>query len=317
MSTNTTPYYPDIGKPQRLFSLEKNILRLDPLNPFGYLPDLNLAIASTIVYSIVTAILTVMTIYHRTWFFLVMTIAGFSEVVGYTYRWSLAYYPDERTPYVESEITFTREIFALSSYIIMYCCIVLAPVALALADYLLVGRLIRLVGRQNSIVNPKFVEYGFVVSDLLSICVQSAGAGLITSGKLENIPRGSNVLIGGLGINLVSFCFFAFITLHLHWSISRHNPEFTGRERWMKIFYALYLSMILLIIRSIYRIIEFAMGFRGYLAIHESYFYVFECLLIIFAFALFIPLHPGIWMPAKEEEYLIEIPHEQNFPVSD
>lgn len=188
----------------------------------------------------------------------------------------------------------------------MYCCIVLAPVGLALADYLLVGRLIRLVGRQYSIVNPKFVEFGFIVSDILSIGVQSAGAGLITSGNLNNITLGSRVLIGGLGINLFSFCVFGFITLHLHWSIYRHKADFTGEEKWIQIFYALYLSMILLIIRSIYRIVEFAMGFRGYLAIHEVYFYVFECLLIIFAFGLFVPLHPGIWMPSKSNDNLVK-----------
>lgn len=257
MSFNTTtPYDPSI----------------DPFNPFGYLPNRDLAIASTAVYGAVTILLTLISIYYRTWYFLVMTIAGASEVVGYAYRWTLTTNPDQRTP-----------------YIIMYCCIVLAPVALALADYLLVGRLIRIVGRQYSIVNPKFVEFGFIVSDLLSIGVQSSGAGLITSGNLKNMTLGSNILIGGLGINLVSFCFFGVVTLHLHWSIYRRKPDFTGRERWITMFYALYLSMILLIIRSIYRIVEFAMGFRGYLAIHETYFYVFECILIIFAFALFLP----------------------------
>jgi hypothetical protein len=199
----------------------------------------------------------------------------------------------------------------------MYCCIVLAPVGLALADYLLVGRLIRLVGRQYSIVNPKFVEFGFIVSDLLSIGVQSAGAGLITSGSLKNIPLGSHVLIGGLGINLVSFCFFGVITLHLHWSIYRCKGDFTGQERWIQIFYALYLSMILLIIRSIYRITEFSMGFRGYLAIHETYFYIFECLLIIFAFALFLPLHPGIWMPREDKDQLIKIPNNNITPITE
>ncbi|UJR37373.1 hypothetical protein I4U23_030081 [Adineta vaga] len=218
-----------------------------------------------------------------------MTISGVSEVVGYAYRWSLAHNPDQRTP-----------------YIIMYCCIVLAPVGLALADYILVGRLIRLVGRQYSIVNARFVEFGFIISDILSIGVQSAGAGLITSGKLENLTLGSNVLIGGLGINLVSFCFFALVTLHLHWSIYHRKTDFTGQERWIKMFYALYLSMALLIVRSIYRIIEFSMGFRGYLAIHETYFYVFECLVIIFAFALFLPLHPGMWMVLDDRDILIK-----------
>jgi len=76
------------------------VFYLDPLNPFGYLPSLNFAIVATIVYSLVTTMLTISTVYYRTWYFLVMTLSGLSEVVGYTYRWSLAKYPDERTPYV-------------------------------------------------------------------------------------------------------------------------------------------------------------------------------------------------------------------------
>jgi hypothetical protein len=199
----------------------------------------------------------------------------------------------------------------------MYCCIVLAPVGLALADYLLVGRLIRLVGRQYSIVNLKFVEFGFIISDILSIGVQSSGAGLITSGNLNDMSTGINILIGGLGINLVSFCFFAVVTVHLHWTIYRRKVDFTGRERWIKMFYALYLSMILLIIRSIYRIVEFSLGFRGYLAIHEIYFYIFECLLIIFAFALFLPLHPGIWMSFEDRDRLITPPSKNVSPITE
>ncbi|KAG0418751.1 Protein RTM1 [Dictyocoela roeselum] len=162
----------------------------------------------------------------------------------------------------------------------MSCCIILAPVGLAFTDYLLVGRLIRTAGHQYSVVNAKFVEIGFIISDFLSIGIQSAGAGLVSRGTLaENLDEantGSRVLIGGLVINLISFCFFAIVTFHFHWSISRHKAGFTGREKWVKMFYALYLSIILLIIRSVYRIVEFSMGFRGYIATHELYFYIFE-----------------------------------------
>lgn len=193
--------------------------------------------------------------------------------------------------------------FVCFSYIIMSCCIILAPVGLAFTDYLLVGRLIRTAGRQYSIINPRIVEIGFIISDLLSIGIQSAGAGFISSGTaagdLEKADTGSKILIGGLVINLISFCFFAVVTIALHWSIVRRKPDYTGREKWIKMFYALYLSMAILIIRSVYRIIEFQMGFQGYIATHEVYFYVFECLLIIFAFGLFIPLHPGIWLKVE------------------
>ena len=203
----------------------------------------------------------------------------------------------------------------------MSCCIILAPVGLAFTDYLIVGRLIRTAGRQYSLVNAKVVEVGFILSDFLSICIQSAGAGLVSrgtlGGNLSEANLGSDVLIAGLVINLVSFCCFAVVTLHFHWSISRRSETFTGREKWVKMFYALYLSMTLLIVRSAYRVIEFALGFRGYIATHEVYFYVFECLLIILAFGLFIPLHPGIWMSTEETEKSRLIPRENVSPIVD
>jgi hypothetical protein len=71
---------------------------LDPFNPFGYVPNLDLAIASTAAYGAITILLTIFSIYYRTWYFLVMTVSGASEVVGYAYRWSLAKNPDQRTP---------------------------------------------------------------------------------------------------------------------------------------------------------------------------------------------------------------------------
>lgn len=70
------------------------------MNPFGYIPNVDLAITSTAVYGLVTLLLTLSSIYYRTWYFLVMTISGISEVVGYAYRCSLAKDPDQRTPYV-------------------------------------------------------------------------------------------------------------------------------------------------------------------------------------------------------------------------
>jgi hypothetical protein len=84
----------------KTFSNYLKTLRLDPFNAFGYLPNRDLAVASTAVYGTLTLLLTILSIYYRTWYFLVMTISGTSEVVGYVYRCSLANNPDQKTPYV-------------------------------------------------------------------------------------------------------------------------------------------------------------------------------------------------------------------------
>ena len=181
----------------------------------------------------------------------------------------------------------------------MSCCIILAPVGLALADYLLVGKLIRYAGRPFSLVDPRIVEWAFIISDVVSIGIQSGGAALLTSSDPNSVTTGSNILIGGLAFNLVSFTFFTVVTGYLHWRIRQQMRRPDANENVQAMFYALYGSIALLILRSIYRIVEFATGFLGYIATHEVFFHLLDTLPISLAFGLFIFMHPGRWMPKR------------------
>ncbi|KAE9367823.1 RTA1-domain-containing protein [Stipitochalara longipes BDJ] len=54
----------------------------------------------------------------------------------------------------------------------------------------------------------------------------------------------------------------------------------------------LYASCILIMLRSAYRVVEFAQGFDGYLASHGVYFYVLEAVPMMPPFILFNIFHP-------------------------
>lgn len=95
-------------------------LTLDTVNPFGYMPNYDLAVASTAVYAFVTLILTIQSIYYRSWFFVVMTISGISEIVGYAYRWLLTSDPSEITPCVFER---RNDVVVFSSFIIVFLCL--------------------------------------------------------------------------------------------------------------------------------------------------------------------------------------------------
>jgi hypothetical protein len=47
------------------------------------------------------------------------------------------------------------------------------------------------------------------------------------------------------------------------------------------------------LIRQIYRVIEFSQGFTGYIAVHEIFFYIFDTIPIFFAGAIYIICFPG------------------------
>ena len=54
---------------------------------------------------------------------------------------------------------------------------------------------------------------------------------------------------------------------------------------------------MLLTIRNIYRVVEFAQGFTGFIAVHELYFYRFDTPLIAGACAIMTVFHPGYLLP--------------------
>lgn len=56
---------------------------------------------------------------------------------------------------------------------------------------------------------------------------------------------------------------------------------------------ALYVGSMLIMVRSVFRAIEYLQGFDGYLLRHELYLYVFDALLMFSVMVLFNWVHPA------------------------
>ncbi len=75
---------------------------------------------------------------------------------------------------------------------------------------------------------------------------------------------------------------------------SKFSSNSSGRFSWRALLYSLYVASLLILIRSIFRIIEFQEGYRGFVDIHEFFFYVFDTLLMFAVMAIFAVFHPGL-----------------------
>jgi len=53
----------------------------------------------------------------------------------------------------------------------------------------------------------------------------------------------------------------------------------------------------MIILRAVYRVIELAQGWRGYLITHEVYFYCLDTAPMIVCMAVWVFGHPGITLP--------------------
>lgn len=56
---------------------------------------------------------------------------------------------------------------------------------------------------------------------------------------------------------------------------------------------ALYIASIFIMVRSIFRVVEYLQGFDGYLLRHEAYLYFFDALLMFLVMVLLNVLHPS------------------------
>lgn len=255
----------------------------DPRNPFHYMPSLAAAIVSLVFYTLSFVALSVWTIWKRSWYMTALLVGCLMEVIGYATRIPLAISPIGHLPL----------------YIAMGAFIIIAPVFNAAVEYVLYGRLVHAVGDQYSLMKPKVVTWIFVICDIISFFIQVSGAGLLSSanGSAERAQLGENILLGGLGINLVSFGIFYLQIFYFDYRTRKSLNVFPGgglcEKGWRQLLYVIYFSSLLVLIRQIYRVIEFAQGFTGYLAVHEIYFYIFDTLLIFMAGAIFIVYFPG------------------------
>ena len=125
------------------------------------------------------------------------------------------------------------------------------------------------------------------------------GGGLLASGSASLINTGSNVIVGGLFVQCVFFGAFVIAAGRFHRRILR-DPTPTSSTLWQqtgisweKQMWALYAASVLILIRSVVRVVEYLQGFNGYVLDHEVYLFVFDALLMWAVMIVFNWEHPS------------------------
>ncbi|OLN88264.1 Protein RTM1-like protein 1 [Colletotrichum chlorophyti] len=216
----------------------------------------------------------------RCWFLLPLAIGGVLEIIGYAARAnSGAESPD----------------WTLGPYIIQAILLLVAPALFAATIYMELARIIAVIdGEGHVLIRKEWMTKLFVTGDILSFLFQGGGGGYQAAGSLEALNNGAKVIIVGLFIQLICFGFFIVIAVAFHRSI---NKAPTGRSNssipWRRHMGALYLGSFLIMVRSIFRAVEYLQGFDGYLLSHEAYLYLFDAVLMFLVMILFNYIHPA------------------------
>ncbi|KAE8372354.1 RTA1 like protein-domain-containing protein [Aspergillus bertholletiae] len=225
------------------------------------------------------------TIYHfwklwklRARFCLAFAIGGIFEVIGYGAR-AVAY----------------KRAGEIMPYCIQSVFILLGPVLFAASVYMTLGRIIRCVrAEHHSLIRVSWLTKVFVLGDVLSFVIQGSAAGLMASGS--GAKMGKNLVTVGLLVQVIMFGVFIVTSIIFQRRMHRHPTVQALDEAilWKSHLHTLYAVSLLIMARSIFRVIEYAMGQDRYLLSHEWPMYVFDALLMFAVMVIW-----GVWYPGK------------------
>lgn len=196
----------------------------------------------------------------------------------------------------------------LMPYVIQSTLILVAPALFAASIYMTLGRIIRGVRADfRSLIPVRWLTPIFVCGDVVSFVVQASGAGVMVTG--DSMTTGENIILGGLVVQIVMFGLFVVVTAIFHSRIRQWptRPFLEDRFKWESLMVMLYTCSVFIFIRSIFRVIEYAMGQDGYPLTHEWTLYIFDALLMfgaVVAFAWWFP--SGLTLKAAKDEEEVE-----------
>lgn len=177
--------------------------------------------------------------------------------------------------------------------------LIIAPVFFSAALYVLLGKLIRDLGRASSILSAKWYTIVFCTCDVVSLIIQAAGGAMASMADTdEEQDRGTNIMEAGIGFQLATMTLFGVLLGDFAWRVlGRRFGLRDAITRELKlVLIAIAISFVMIYIRSIYRTIELAQGWRGHLITHEAYFIGLDAAIMVVAVAVFIPIDPAVML---------------------
>ncbi len=131
---------------------------------------------------------------------------------------------------------------------------------------------------------------------LVALLLQLWGAVQITSvtpgaaNAISKANKGKRIAQIGVAIQLACFGLFSIIAV-------RFNFTSKLKKNWQAILRVTNVASACILIRSVYRMVDFSLGRDGYTQSHEWCMYCFDALVIFPVVVLYIYWHPSKYLP--------------------
>ncbi|KAF4478567.1 hypothetical protein FAGAP_12319 [Fusarium agapanthi] len=226
---------------------------------FRYTPSLPAAIIAAVIFAILSCLHIWRLGKARAWYFIPFAVGGAFETIGYAAR-TVSHKNQESVP-----------AFSLQAILIL-----VAPALFAASIYMILGRIIISLRAQHlSLIPVRWLTKVFICGDILSFSLQGAGGGIQASRTIEGYNRGEKIILAGLSVQIVCL----------------KNPTSAARENafpWKLDLKVLYTVSTIILVRSIFRVVEYLQGNAGYLVSREIFLYIFYALLMALVMVVFL-----------------------------
>lgn len=117
----------------------------------------------------------------------------------------------------------------------------------------------------------------------------------MSSGDQDAMDLGETIVIGGLVVQVIVFGLFIVTAgvFHIRMRARPTNVVLVQQLKWQLYLAVLYVVSLLIMVRSVFRLIEYAEGNDGYLMSNEVWLYLFDSLLMFAAMAIMAWYHPS------------------------
>ncbi len=118
---------------------------------------------------------------------------------------------------------------------------------------------------------------------------------LVNADTVSDFKNDQNIITGGLVVQLLFFGFFIVTTAVFHLRIVR-NPttrSLTLDVPWQRYLFVMYGAGALILVRSLFRVVEFVSGQNGPFLNTEVYAYIFDAVLMFIMMVLYNVFHPS------------------------
>ncbi|TDL16186.1 RTA1 like protein [Rickenella mellea] len=281
---------------------------------YHYIPTKSVCIIFVALFGLSGLIHIVEAFYFRMrWLLATAVLLCIGEAIGWGARyWSSLHWGIDKTP-----------------FLIQICATIFSPTFLVAVYFVLLGRIISILGPQYSRLSPKSYLIIFCTADVVALVVQSFGGGL-ASGKSDPRP-GSRIMLGGIIFQMIAMILYILLAMEFLWRYYSNSPirevppppsansgpgsprsgrsqmkqttakllSYESLKRIELLIFGAVFSVTCIFIRGVYRTIELSDGWHGRIIATQVYFNVLDGAMILLATITLNILHPGYLLPSE------------------